>query len=209
MKLTNTAWASALAAALALTSLSAHADKKEWAQKIVSMQQDAVDGMARAIVEQPARQLSMQSAQILGHAVPQDKRDATGKQIDTEIRKYVDGATPILKASATKLSKTTIGGGLEEKFTEDELKQLHGMLDSPVMKKFQSAIPELSGKLQEQVMAEARTQLGPKIDATGNNVRKILDTASGGKLSAAMAEAQKQQQQQQQNAAGAKPAAKK
>jgi hypothetical protein len=206
MKLTNTAWASALAAALALTSLSAHADKKEWAQKIVTMQQDAVDGMARAIVEQPARQLSMQSAQILGHAVPEAKRDATGKQIDTEIRKYVDGATPILKASATKLSKTTIGGGLEEKFTEEELKELHGMLTSSVMKKFQSAIPELSGKLQEQVMAEARTQLGPKIDTTGNNVRKILDTASGGKLSAAMAEAQKQQQQ---NAEGAKPAAKK
>lgn len=208
MKLTYTPWASALAAVLALTSVSAHADKKEWAQKIVAMQQDAVDGMARAIVEQPARQMSMQSSQILGHAVAPEKREAAGKQIETEIKKYVDSATPILKASAAKLSQTTIGSGLEEKFSEDELKQLHGMLDSPVMKKFQAAIPELSGKLQEKVMAEARTQLGPKLDATGSNVRKILDTASGGKLSAAAAEAQKQQQQQA-PAAGTKPAAKK
>lgn len=207
MKLTYTPWASALAAVLALTSVSAHADKKEWAQKIVAMQQEAVDGMARAIVEQPARQMSMQSSQILGHAVAPEKRDAAAKQIETEIKKYVDASTPILKASATKLSQTTIGGGLEEKFSEDELKQLHGMLDSPVMKKFQAAIPELSGKLQEKVMAEARTQLGPKLDATGNNVRKILDTASGGKLSAAAAEAQKQQQQAP--AAGTKPAPKK
>jgi len=203
MKLTYTPWASALAAVLAITSMSAHADKKEWSQKIVAMQQEAVDGMARSIVEQPARQMSMQSAQIIGHAVPTDKRDATGKQIEAEIKKYLDAANPVLKASAAKLSQATIGAGLEEKFSEDELKQLHGMLESPVMKKFQNAIPELSGKLQEKVMAEARTQLGPKLEATGNNVRKILDTASGGKLSAAVAESQKQQQQQQ-NGAGAK-----
>ncbi|MFT3858082.1 MAG: DUF2059 domain-containing protein [Aquabacterium sp.] len=196
MKLTHTAWASALVAALALSSMSAHADKKEWTQKIVGMQQDAVDGMARAIAEQPARQMQMQSAQIIAHAIPTEKRDATAKQVETELKKYVDSATPLLKSSATKLSQTTIGAGLEEKFSEDELKQLYGMLDSPVMKKFQAAIPELSKQLQEKVMAEAQKQLAPKVDATGNNVKKILDTASGGKLSAALAESQKQQQQQ-------------
>jgi hypothetical protein len=194
MKLTNTAWASAIAAVLAITSLSAHADKKEWSQKIVAMQQDAVDGMARSIVEQPARQMSSQSSQIISHAVPAEKREATGKQVEAEIKKYLDSANPILKASAAKLSQTTIGTGLEEKFTEEELKQLHGMLESPVMKKFQAAIPELSGKLQEKVMADAQKQLSPKLDTAGNTVRKILDTASGGKLSA-MVEAQKQQQQ--------------
>jgi hypothetical protein len=209
MKLTHPTWAPALATALAIASMSAHADKKEWSQKIVAMQQEAVDGMARTIVEQPARQISMQATQILGHAVPQEKRDATAKQIDAEIKKYLDASTPVLKASATKLSQTTIGGGLEEKFSEEELKQLYGMLDSPVMKKFQTAIPELSGKLQEKTMAEARTQLSAKLEAAGNNVRKILDTASGGKLSAAAAEAQKQQQQAPQTGAPAKPAAKK
>lgn len=201
MKLTHTQWAPALAAALAITSMSAHADKKEWSTKIVAMQQEAVDGMARAIVEQPARQMSMQSAQIIGHAVPEDKRDATGKQIDAEIKKYVDSSTPILKSTATKQAQAIIGGGLEEKFSEEELKQLYGMLDSPVMKKFQSAIPELSGKLQEKVMGEARTQLSGKLEATGKSVHKILDTATGGKLSAAAAEAQKQQ------GGAAKPAA--
>ena len=194
MKLTHTTWAPALAAALAITSMSAHADKKEWSQKIVAMQQGAVDDMARTIVETPARQMSAQAAQILGHAVPPEKRDAAGKQIDAELKKYADTSTPILKGVATKQAQAIIGAGLEEKFSEDELKQLQGMLDSPVMKKFQAAIPELSGKLQEKVMAEARTQLGPKLETAGNNVRKILDTASGGKLSAAAAEAQKQQQ---------------
>ncbi len=210
MKLTYTPWATALAAVLALTTMSAHADKKEWAQKIVGMQQEAVDNMARTIVEQPARQISMQASQILGHAVPPEKREAAAKQIDAELKKYVDSATPVLKGSATKQAQVTIGGGLEEKFTEDELKQLHGMLDSPVMKKFQAAIPELSGKLQEKVIADARTQLGAKLETTGKNVHKILDTASGGKLSEAQKQQQLQQQQQQTPAAGAaKPAPKK
>ena len=46
MKLTKTVWASAVAAALALTTLSAHADKKEQVQKILTLQQAGLDDLA-------------------------------------------------------------------------------------------------------------------------------------------------------------------
>ncbi len=185
MKLTHTAWAAALTAVLAATSLSAHADKKEWSQKIVASQQGAVSDMARAVAEQPVRQMLGESAQILSHAAPEDKREPAAKQIEAEVKKYLDGATKTLQTGATKSAQTIIGGGLEEKFSEDELKQLAGILENPTFKKFQSVIPDLSKKLQEQVMTDARAQLGTKFQATGENVRKILDTATGGKLSAA------------------------
>jgi len=184
MNFRQTAWA-AVAATLALSAFSAHADKKEQVQKILAAQQPALEDMARGVAEQPARQLAGGARQILVQVVPEDKREATAKQVDAEIKKYLDSAVPSVRASATKLSPTTIGPMLEERFTEDELKQLASMLESPILKKYQSSLPEMSNALLEKVVDDARPAVTPKLQAAEGNIRKILDTASGGKLSAA------------------------
>jgi hypothetical protein len=187
MKLTKTVWATAVAATLALASVSAHADKKDLVQKVLAAQQSALDDMSRTVAEQPARQLAGGARQVLAQAVPEEKREATAKQVDAELKKYIDAATPLVRASAGKLSKTVIGPMLDEKFTEDELKQLVSMLESPVLKKYQGLLPELSNALLEKVVADARPQVAPKLQTAEANIRKTLDVASGGKLSAAAA----------------------
>lgn len=189
----------AMAATLALCSLSAHADKKEQIQKVLSIQQPALEDMARGVAEQPARQLAGGARQVLLQAVPEGKREATVKQVDAEIKKYLDSAIPSVRASAIKLAPGTIGPVLEERFTEDELKQLVGMLESPILKRYQAALPEMSNALLEKVVEDARPAVNPKLQAAEGNIRKILDTASGGKLSAG----------EKGTAPAAKPAAKK
>lgn len=185
MTLTKTVWATAAAATLALASLSAHADKKPLVQKVMGYQQPALDDMARTVAEQPARQLAGAARQVLAQGVPEDKREATAKQVDAEIKKYLDGATPVVRGSVNKLAQSTIPATLEEKFSEDELKQLVGILESPVLKKYQGLMPELSNSLLEKVVADVRPQVGPKAQAAEANIRKILDTATGGKLGSA------------------------
>jgi hypothetical protein len=184
MKLTTTVWAAALASTLMVTSLAAHAEsKKELVQKLLTIQQTALEGTARGLAENPARQLAGAAQPVLAQAVPEEKREATAKAIDAEIRKYLDAATPILKASTLKLSQTVIAPMFEEKFSEDELKQLVVMLDSPVLKKYQGLLPEMSNALLEKVVQDARPQVDPKLQAAQQAIRKILDTATGGKLS--------------------------
>ena len=197
MTLMKTAWAVAVATTLAATSLSAHADKKEVVQKILSSQQGALDDMSRNVAEQPARQLAMGARQILVQGVPEDKREATAKLVDAEIKKYLDGAVPAVRASAGKLSTSVLGPIYEEKFSEDELKQLQAMLESPVLKRYQSLLPEMSNTLLEKVVADARPQVTPKLQTAEKNIRAILDKATGGKLS------------QSEGKPAAKPAAKK
>ncbi|MFZ2297158.1 MAG: hypothetical protein WAV91_02780 [Aquabacterium sp.] len=197
MTLMKTAWAVAVATTLAATSLSAHADKKEVVQKILSSQQGALDDMSRNVAEQPARQLAMGARQILVQGVPEDKREATAKLVDAEIKKYLDGAIPAVRASAGKLSTSVLGPIYEEKFSEDELKQLQAMLESPVLKRYQSLLPEMSNALLEKVVADARPQVTPKLQTAEKNIRAILDKATGGKLS------------QSEGKPAAKPAAKK
>ena len=186
-----------MATTLAATSLSAHADKKEVVQKILSSQQGALDDMSRNVAEQPARQLAMGARQILVQGVPEDKREATAKLVDAEIKKYLDGAVPAVRASAGKLSTSVLGPIYEEKFSEDELKQLQAMLESPVLKRYQSLLPEMSNALLEKVVADARPQVTPKLQTAEKNIRAILDKATGGKLS------------QSEGKPAAKPAAKK
>lgn len=197
MTLMKTAWAVAVATTLAATSLSAHADKKEVVQKILSSQQGALDDMSRNVAEQPARQLAMGARQILVQGVPEDKREATAKLVDAEIKKYLDSAVPAVRASAGKLSTSVLGPIYEEKFSEDELKQLQAMLESPVLKRYQSLLPEMSNALLEKVVADARPQVTPKLQTAEKNIRAILDKATGGKLS------------QSEGKPAAKPAAKK
>ena len=197
MTLMKTAWAVAVATTLAATSLSAHADKKEVVQKILSSQQGALDDMSRNVAEQPARQLAMGARQILVQGVPEDKREATAKLVDAEIKKYLDGAVPAVRASAGKLSTSVLGPIYEEKFSEDDLKQLQAMLESPVLKRYQSLLPEMSNALLEKVVADARPQVTPKLQTAEKNIRAILDKATGGKLS------------QSEGKPAAKPAAKK
>ena len=197
MTLMKTAWAVAVATTLAATSLSAHADKKEVVQKILSSQQGALDDMSRNVAEQPARQLAMRARQSLVQGVPEDKREATAKLVDAEIKKYLDGAVPAVRASAGKLSTSVLGPIYEEKFSEDELKQLQAMLESPVLKRYQSLLPEMSNALLEKVVADARPQVTPKLQTAEKNIRAILDKATGGKLS------------QSEGKPAAKPAAKK
>ena len=63
---------------------------------------------------------------------------------------------------------------LEEKFTEDELKQLLAWFESPVNKKFQQVSGEMQGSFMQKLVAEARPLLEPKLQALEQKVRAAL-----------------------------------
>ena len=183
MTLKKTAWAVAVATTLAVTSLSAHADKKEVVQKILSSQQGALDNMARGMTEQFAGQLIGQTQQIIVRGVPEDKRDATAKQANAELTKYLETTVPVVRASINKLAPTTIGAIYEDKFSEEELKQLHAMLDSPILKRYQEIQPLMASSLAQKVQADVANDVKPKLQTLATSLEKILNTATGGKLS--------------------------
>ena len=192
MKLMKTVWTTAVASTLVVASLSAHAQsKKELVQKLLTLQQSSLESTARNLTENPARQLVAAAQPIIAQGVPADKREATARQIDAEIKKYIDAADPVVQASTRKLSQSVLSPMFEDKFTEDELRQLVGIIESPVLKKYQGLLPDFSRALVEKVIADARPQVDPKLQVAQDNVRKILDTATGGKLTSNAAPAAK------------------
>lgn len=171
--------AQAQTAASTPTPLPTSPAKKELVKKLLQLQQANFDGLSRSIVERPAIQLMQAAGQALQTQVPADKREATGKQIEADVKKFVDESSILMRDRTAKLVPTTFGSGLEEKFTEDELKQFIAWTESPVNKKFQQLLPEIQTGFLQKLAADTAPVLDPKFQALQQKVRTTLTTAIG------------------------------
>ena len=180
----------ALAAALAVAG-GAHAQtKKELVQKVLQLQQPSIEGMARNLAERPAVLLLQQAGQLLQARVAPDKREALFKDLQGEAKKYADEAVPLARERVVKLAPATVGTLLEEKFSEDELKQVIAWMESPVNRKFQQFMPEMEQSLGQKLTAELSPALDPRIQRLEQAMRKRLE-AAGVPMPAASAPAAK------------------
>lgn len=148
--------------------------KKELVHKLLLLQQPGIEKLATGLVEQPAMQMLQAAGRVLQQQVPPDKREAMGKSIEADVRKFVDDSVPIVRDKAVKLAPSTIGAMMEEKFTEDELKQLIAWLESPVNKKYSQLGPEIQNSFTQKLVAEARPVVDPRLQALEAKVRTTL-----------------------------------
>jgi uncharacterized protein len=171
--------------------------KKELVAKLLQLQQGSIEGLARNIAERPAVQMMQAAAATLQAQVPAAKREAAAKSIDADVRKFVDEAVPLLTERAVKLAPAAYGAAMQEKFSEDELRQLIAWLESPVNKKFQQQLPELQNAFTQKLIAEAGPLLDPKLQALQRKLQTTLGVTPQAAAPAAKA-----------SSATAKPAAK-
>lgn len=159
--------------------------KKELVAKVLQLQRPGIEGAARVLAEQPAAQLMQRAGLVLQNNVAADKRETVAKDIQADAKKYADEAVPILAERAVKLAPTTIGPILEAKFSEAELKQLIGILESPVNRKFQSLGGEMQRALSEKLVADSRGAIEPKLRALEQSMAQRLNVPrEGGAASA-------------------------
>lgn len=167
-----------LLASLMLAFAGAHAQstpvKKDLVAKILKHQQSGIEGIGRTLVEQPIGELMVNAGSVIQTRVPVDKQQALGREIQADVQKYVAEATPIVQARAVALAPTTIGPMLEEKFTEEELKQVLAILESPVYFKFQKLGDEMQRALAEKVVLDTRPTIEPKLRALEMSVGRRL-----------------------------------
>ena len=148
--------------------------KKALVARILKVQQPGIEGMSRSMAEGPAIALLDRAGSALTARVAADKREAVGKEIQADVKKYLDEAVPLVTSRAVKLAPTTVGPFLEEKFTEEELKQVAAFLESPAINKFQQLSGEMQKVLLEKVVADTKGVIDPKVVALEQSVSKRL-----------------------------------
>ena len=167
-----------LALALALAAGTAVAQpspaKKALIDKIVALQQQGLaDGLAANIIQGPLSQLTQAGRGAL-QQVPAEKREATAKARDADLKKFVEENVPYLKDKISKAVPTTASALLDERFNEDELKQILVWAESPVSQKFGLASVELQKAVAQKVMTEAGPTLDGRFKTLQANLAKQL-----------------------------------
>ena len=163
---------------LALPVMAVHAQstpaKKALVARILKVQQAGIESMSRSMAEGPAIALMDRAGPALTERVAADKREAVGKEIQSDVKKYLDEAVPLVTSRAVKLAPSTVGALLEERFTEEELKQITAFLESPAVNKFQQLSGEMQKVLLEKVVADTKGVVEPKVMALEQSVSKRL-----------------------------------
>lgn len=158
----------------------ASAAKKELVAKVLKLQQPGVDNVARLLVQQPVAQMMQQVAPALQQRVAADRREAVARDIQADARKYVEDLEATARDKADKLAPGVLGPILEEKFNEDELRQLIAIIESPVNRKYQSLGGEMQKALAEKLLGEMRPLMEPKLRALQQTVAGRLAPAASG-----------------------------
>ena len=148
--------------------------KKDLIARILKLQQPGIESMARGLAEQPAVEMLNRAGPLLQTRVPAERRETVAREIQIDARKYVDEVVPLVQGRAIRLAPTTVGALLEEKLTEDELREVVAIVESPVYVKFQQLGGDMQKVLADKLLADTRATVEPKVKALEQTISRRL-----------------------------------
>ncbi len=151
--------------------------KKELAARVVALMKPAVETLGLQLAQQPALQIQQRAGAALQGVAP-ERREVLGREIEADLRKYFDETGPLVRDRAVKLGPGTIGPMLEDRFSEDDLRQIITMLESPLNRRFQQTFPEMQRALVEKLVAEMRGDIETRARALEQTVGKRLNPSA-------------------------------
>ena len=149
--------------------------KKALVDKLLQLQQPGIEVFARNLLQMPAMRMMQEAGLALQRQVAPDKREAVGKQIEAEMKKFMDESVPLVRERAIKIAPSTLGPYLEQNFSEDELKQLIAWFESPVNKKYQEIGPQMQNAFVQKLTSESAPVIDPKLQALDAKLRVLLN----------------------------------
>ncbi|MCE3262809.1 MAG: hypothetical protein K0R43_1888 [Pseudoduganella sp.] len=135
------------------------------------------ESIGESMLQAPVGDAVQQARAVLQGRVSPERRDAALKEILADARKFMEENKPLAHASAQKLVGSTVAPMLAERFSEEELRQVIAILESPVKKKFEAMLPELQKKLGESVAADTRAVIDPRLQELQQRIGSRLRSA--------------------------------
>lgn len=136
-----------------------------------------IDSIGQSMLQVPVTDAVQQARAMLQGRASVERRDAAMTDIVNEAKAFMAEATPIARSSADKLIPAKIAPLLAERYTEEELRQLIAILESPVKKKFEAMVPEMQKTLGESIAADTRPVIDPKLQGLKEKIGLRLRAA--------------------------------
>ena len=160
--------------------------KLEWATKAVALQQGPeLERLVSQLAESSSQDIVQSWGAKLRTDVPKEKVEQTAQSLNAELKKYNDDVTKIISSKVNKASADSLIPVYMARFSLDELKQLVAFFESPAVKKYQAAAPELGNVFVNQLIMETRSDVNARAKQFDDAATKIVGTTP--KASAATA----------------------
>ena len=169
----------------------ASAEKKVLSARILQAQKPNIEAMARTLAEEPAANLLEAANAAVPQRIPEARREQVSREIGVDVRKYATEVVPLVQAKALELAPKTMGAIMEDRFTEDELRQIASIIENPAWAKFQQNSEAMQRALLENLINDTRAEVEPKVRALEDSLARRLGVApAGGAAPAAPAAAE-------------------
>lgn len=150
--------------------------KLELAKRVAQLAHS--DAIALVMLQRPIADAMQQANAVLQGRVAVDKQAAALKDINEDVKKFLEENIPVVQKSSEKFIPTTVVPLLAERFSEDELRQIIAMLESPVKKKYEALLPEIEKSLGQKVASDVGPTIDPKLTDLKQRIGLRLRTAA-------------------------------
>lgn len=152
--------------------------KLEWATRVVALQQGPeLQRLVGQLAESASQEVLQNWAPKLQANVPQARQEKAGEELNTELKAYYDDVTKIINGKVIQVSNSALIPAYVERFSLDELKQIATFFESPVIKKYQAAAPDLGGLFVKELVEATRTDVTARVREFDAKATKIVGAA--------------------------------
>lgn len=155
------------------------ASQRELATKLVALQRGPeMERMAFQLTGSAVQPVIAKWAPKLEN-MPKADQEKARDQLNTELKTLGDSTRKIIETQMDKSADSTLLPAYIERFSEDEMKELVTLFESPAFKKYQTAAPELGNVWIKDVVDNSRTVVDEKTNAFDVIAAKIVGEKAG------------------------------
>lgn len=166
--------------------------KLEWATKVVALQQGPeLERLVGQLADSATQNILQNWGPKLQTNVAPAKMEQAKEGLNAELKKYFDDVSKTINSKVGKVSSSALIPAYMERFSLDELKQLVAFFESPAIKKYQSAAPELGSLFVKQLIEETNTDVMARTRQFDDAATKIVGAGPANKAPAGAPNADK------------------
>lgn len=151
--------------------------KLEWATKVVALQQPDLEGLVAQLVGSAAQDLVAAWAPRFDATVTKARQAKATEEFNAELSKFATDANKIVADKVSQANRDALVPAYMERFSLDELKQLSAFFESPVIKKYKTATPELVDVFVKKLVASTQADIQARAKQFDAAAGKIVGSA--------------------------------
>lgn len=137
-------------------------EKQALVQRVLARM--SMDSVGLAMLQKPIADQVLQARTLMqGRGVAPDRQEAAIKDINAEASKVFEEQAALVRASTRQVMESSVAPLLAQRFSDEELKQLAAILESPVLAKFEAVTPEIKKTVGENVAKANQAQVNARL----------------------------------------------